>query len=119
MRPQATFLFFIFSQLFHFFTLLVALSYSSHLPTLPSFFLVQHLLNLLESVKGLFSSILTKALRSDRTDRPTDQRTEYAFYKVGWTLRHFKIFQNRRRVIAGTKKEVIRSQKAMLKIPII
>ena len=33
-------------------------------------------------------------------------------------VRHFKIFQNRRRVIAGTKKEVIRSKKAMLKISI-
>ena len=33
-------------------------------------------------------------------------------------LRHFKFFSNWRRVIAGTKKEVISSQKAVLKISI-
>ena len=97
MRPQATFSFFIFLQLFHFFTLLVTPSSSSLLPPrrsfllappsssslLPpcsSFFLVQHCLNLLESLKGHFSSILTKALPTDertdgRTNGPTDGRT--------------------------------------------
>ena len=40
MRPQATFSFFIFLQLFHFFTLLVAPSSSSLLPPRPSFLLV-------------------------------------------------------------------------------
>ena len=74
--------FFIFLQLFHFFTLLIALSSTSILsprssfllvppsssfllPPRPSFFLVQHCLNHLESVKGHFSLNLTKALRTD------------------------------------------------------
>ena len=65
MRPQATFSFFIFLQLFHLFTLLVAPSSSSLLPPRPSFLLLPlsslHRLNYLESVKDHFSSILTKA----------------------------------------------------------
>ena len=67
--------------------LLVAPSSSSPLPPCPSFLLVpssfclvQHCLNHLESIKGHFSSILTKALRTDgrtngRTDGPTNGRT--------------------------------------------
>ena len=60
--------------------LLVPPSSSSLLPTCSSFFLVQHCLNHLESIKGHFSSIFTKALRTDgptngRTDGPTDGRT--------------------------------------------
>ena len=38
--------------------------------------------------------------------------------KLLWSALEWAISQNRRRVIAGTKKEVIRSQKAMLKISI-
>ena len=45
-------------------------------PPHPSFFLIQHGLNHLESVKVHFSSILTKALPTNRpTNRPTDRRT--------------------------------------------
>ena len=51
---------------------------SSLLTPRPSFFLVQHCLNHLESVKGHFSAILTKALP---TDRPTDQPTDKASYR--------------------------------------
>ena len=77
MRPQATFSFFIFLQLFHFFTLLVAPSSSSLLPPRPSFLLVPPSSFVLflprpalpQSIKGHFSSILTKA---QRTDGPTD-----------------------------------------------
>jgi len=51
-------------------------SFLSSLPPCPSFFLVQHCLNHLESVKVHFSAILTKALRTDQpTDQPTDRRT--------------------------------------------
>ena len=95
MRLQATFSFFIFLQLFHFFTLLVAPSSSSLLPPCPSFllappsslfllppsssfFLVQHCLNHLESIKGHFSSILTKA---SRTNGRTNGRTDKASYR--------------------------------------
>ena len=79
------FSFFIFLQLFHFFTLLVAPSSFlliapsswSLLPPRPSFFLVQHCLNHFESVKGHFSSIWTKALPTDqRTNQRTNQRTD-------------------------------------------
>ena len=72
-------------NLFHFFTLLVALHSSSLLPSRPSFllvppypfsFLVQHCLNHLEPVNGHFSLIWTKALPTDRpTDGPMDGRT--------------------------------------------
>ena len=93
--------FFIFYK-FHLFTLLIAPSSSSLLPPprplfllapysslslippsslflltpCPSFILVQHCLNHLESVKVDFSSILTKASRTEgRTDGPTYRRT--------------------------------------------
>merc|ERR1712237_238928 len=76
---------------FHFFTLLVAPSSSSLLlapssslllPPRPSFFLVQYYLNHLESIKGHFSSILTKALPTDGpTDGRTDGRTDKASYR--------------------------------------
>jgi len=97
MRPQATFAFFILFKTFSFFRsprrsfilvapsssfLLVPLSSSSLLPLRPSFFLVQYLLNHLESVKGHFSSILTKALRTNQpTDGPTNGRTDKASYR--------------------------------------
>ena len=55
---STTFSFFIFLQLY-FFTPLVAPSSSSLLPPCSSF--VQHCLNHLESIKGHFSSSLTKA----------------------------------------------------------
>ena len=56
--------------------LLVPPSSSSLLPLCSSFFLVQHCLNHLESIKGHFSSILTKAQRTDGpTNGPTDGRT--------------------------------------------
>ena len=82
MRPLATFSFFIFFNKFFIFSLP-----SSLLPTRPSFLLIppsfwsllppcKHCQNHLESVKAHFSSILTKALRTDGpTDRPTDRRT--------------------------------------------
>ena len=67
MRPQATFSFFIFLQLFHFVApssssllpprpsfLLVPPSSSPILPPCSSFFLVQYCLNHLESIKGHF-----------------------------------------------------------------
>ena len=72
------FFFFNFFTTFSFFHsprrsfLLVPPSSSSLLPPCSSFFLVQHCLNRLESIKGRFSSISTKALR---TDGPTNQRT--------------------------------------------
>ena len=99
MRLQATFSFFIFLQLFHFFTLLVAPSSSSLLPPrpsfllvplsslslfppCPSFFLVQNCQKHLEFVKGHFSSILTKALPTNqRTNQPTNRRTDKASYR--------------------------------------
>ena len=85
MRPQATYHMtydiVIFTQVEHETTFsffhslrrsfpLVAPSSLSFLPPRPSFFLVQHCLNHLQSVKDHFSSILTKALPTDRrTDR--------------------------------------------------
>ena len=72
--------------LFHFITLLVPPSSpsllpppasSSLLPPRPSFFLIQHCLNHLESEIGHFSSILTKALPTDRrTNQPTDKASD-------------------------------------------
>ena len=64
--------------IFHFFSNIFIFSLSSSLlPSHPSFFLVQHCLYHLESVKGHFSAILTKALPTDgRTDGPTDGRTD-------------------------------------------
>ena len=83
MRPQATFSFFIFLQLFHFFTLLVAPSSSSLLPPRPSFLLVP------PSSLFLFlpRPALSQSLRIHKrpffiefdesvTDQPTDQRTD-------------------------------------------
>ena len=56
--------------------LLVPLSFLSLFPPCPSFFLFQNCLNHLEFVKGHFSSILTKALRTNGpTNGPTDGRT--------------------------------------------
>ncbi len=80
MRPLATFLFLIFLTTFHSFIPLVPPSSNSLLPTIPSFFLVQHCLIHLESVRLRvhFSSILMKALRADG---PTDQRTDKASYR--------------------------------------
>merc|ERR1719370_1542531 len=83
MRPQATFSFFIFLQLFHFFTLHIAPSSSSLLPPRPSFLLVLPSRPLSKSSK---SSIWTKALR---TDGPTDRRTDKASYRDART--HLKI----------------------------
>ena len=76
MRPLATFSF--LQQLFYFFTLLlVPPSSPSLLPPCSSFFPFQHYLKHLESIKGHYSLILTKALRTDgRTDGPTNQRTD-------------------------------------------
>ena len=52
-------------------------SSSSLLPPRPSFFLVQHCLNHLESENGHFSSIWTKALPTDQwTNGRTNQRTD-------------------------------------------
>ena len=83
MRPQATFSFFIFLQLFHFFTFLVAPSSSSLLPPRPSFLLVP------PSSLFLFLPlpVLSRSLRIPKrpffigfdesvTDRPTDQPTD-------------------------------------------
>jgi hypothetical protein len=62
--------------------LLAPASSSSLLPPCSSFFLFQHCLNHLESIKGRFSSILTKALRTDGpTDQPTNGRTDKASYR--------------------------------------
>ena len=84
MRPQATFSFSFFYNLFIFSlssSLLLAPSSSLLLPPRPSFFLVQYYLIHLESIKGHFSSILTKALP---TDGPTDGPTDHG---QGWLLR--------------------------------
>ena len=91
------FFFHFFYNFFHHFTLLVApsprcsfllvtLSSSSLLPPRPSFFLVQNCLHYLQSVKGHFSSILTKVLPTNQptdrpTDRPTNRRTDKASYR--------------------------------------
>ena len=57
--------------------LLAPPSSSSLLTPCSSFNLFQHCLNHLESIKGHFSSILTKALPTDgRTDGPTDGPTD-------------------------------------------
>ena len=62
--------------------LLVPPSSSALLPARPSLFLVQHCINYSESVKGHFSSILTKALRTNqRTDQPTNGRMNKASYR--------------------------------------
>ena len=58
--------------------LLVPASSSSLLPLRPSFFIVQHCLNLLESVKVHFSMTLTKALR---TNGLMDQAKDKAYYR--------------------------------------
>ena len=51
-------------------------------PPCSSFFLVRHCLNHLESIKGHFSSIFTKALRTNqRTNGPTDRRTDKTSYR--------------------------------------
>ena len=83
-----------FLQLFHFFTLFDAPSSSSLLPPHPSllffppssssllppcssYFLVQHCLNHLETIKCHFSPYLTKALPTNqRTNQRTNQPTE-------------------------------------------
>ena len=102
MRPLATFSFFIFFNNFFisfhsprpsFLSILpsspsllpprlsflpVSPSSSSLLPPRPSFFLSQHCLNHLKSVKVHFSSILTKALR---TDGPTNQPMDKPAYR--------------------------------------
>ena len=119
MRPQATFSFFILFTTFFIFSLSsslfyprrsfllippVPLSSSSLLPPRPSFLLVQHLLNHLESVKGHFSSILTKALRTNqrtdqRTDQPNDRLTNRVTYRVACTrLKNTTYFFGRGRV---------------------
>ena len=103
MRPQATFSFFIFLQLFHFFTLLVAPSSSSLLPPRPSFLLVP------PSSLFLFlpRPALSQSLRFHKrpifiefdesvTDRPTDgrtnRRTDKAYYRDART--HLKRREN-------------------------
>ena len=87
-RPLATFSFLIFLSNFSYFHthrpsfLPVPPSSSSLLPPRPSFFLSQHCLNHSKSVKVHFSSILTKALRTDGpTNRPTNKPTDKASYK--------------------------------------
>ena len=82
--------------------LLVAPSSSSLLPPCSSFFLVQHCLNHLESIKGHFSSILTKALPTDQpTNGRTNQRTDKASYRDAKT--HLK---RRRRSLKDWLSEI-------------
>ena len=95
MRPLATSSFFIFFNNFFIFlkNSFIFLLFSSLLPRRPSF-----LVPTSYSVKVHFSSILTKALRTDQptnrpidqptnrpTDRPTDQPTDIASYRVAST----------------------------------
>ena len=109
MRPQATFSFFIFLQLFHFFTLLIAPSSTSFLPPCPSFLLVppssssllphrpSFLLDPLSSSSlFLLRSALSKSFENPKhpfftkfdesatdgpTNQPTNQRTDKPSYR--------------------------------------
>ena len=70
--------------------LLVAPSSSSLLSPCSSFFLVQHCLNHLESIKGHSSLILTKAWLTDqRTNQRSNRRTDKASYRDART--HLKM----------------------------
>ena len=87
MRPQATFSFFIFLQLFHFFTLLIAPSSSSSLlPPRPSFLLVPPsslflflprlaLSQSLRIHKRPFFIDFDESVTDGRTNQRTNQRT--------------------------------------------
>ena len=84
MRPLAIFSFYIFLATFSFLHsprpsfVPVPPSSSSVLQSRPTFFLVQHCVYHLESVKVHFSSILTKALPTNQpTDRPTNLPTNW------------------------------------------
>ena len=92
MRPQATFSFFIFLQLFHFFTLLVAPSSSSLLPPRPSFLLVPlsslslflprpELSESFRIRKRPFFTEFDESVTDQPTNGPTDQRTDKASYR--------------------------------------
>ncbi len=106
MRPQATFSFFIFLQLFHFSTLLIApsstsqLSSSSILPPRPSFLLVPPSSTSLFLPRPALSKSfsirkrpvfidLDESVTDGPTDRPTNGRTDKASYRDART--HLKM----------------------------
>ena len=129
MRPQATFSFFIFLQLFLFFHsprrsfLVVSPSSSLLLPPRCSFLLVAPSSPFLflprpavsKSVRGHFSSILTKALWTDgptdrRTDQPTNRRTR-PFIEMRTHLTREAVTLGRERTReSGRKRDRIRER---------
>ena len=107
MRPQATFSFFIFSQLFYFFSLLVAPSSSSFLPHRPSFLLVSPSSSSLFFARpagpAMFKSFrirkspffinFDESMMDGRTDGPTNGLTDQRIDGQGllWRISHEQI----------------------------